>query len=105
VGHGQRIIVCDQPEQGCGDAGAGRLERLARRGRVSIGSVVPLIFPDGSTSSLAIQRSGDSDTGLFINANGFYFSKDGTEYARIVGNDNQFKGVVRIKPSASGKAT
>jgi hypothetical protein len=67
-------------------------------------SVVPLIFPDGSTSSLAIQRSGDSDTGLFIDANGFYFSKDGTEYARIVGNDNQFKGVVRIKSSGLGQS-
>lgn len=67
-------------------------------------SIVPLIFPDGSTSSLAVQRSGDTDTGLFLDASGFYFVKDGTEYARIVGNDNQFKGVVRIKSSGIGQS-
>ena len=67
-------------------------------------SIVPIILPDGSTSSLAIQRAGDSDTGLFIDADGWYFVKDGVEYGRIKANDNQLKGVLRIKSSGLGQS-
>ena len=67
-------------------------------------SLVPIILPDGSTSSLAIQRQGDSDTGVYIDANGWYFVKDGSEYARIKANDNWLKGVLRITTSGLGQS-
>lgn len=61
-----------------------------------------LTLADGSTSSLGIQRSGDIDTGAYLNSSGFYFVKDGVEHARLVPNDNQIKGVLRFGSSGIG---
>lgn len=61
-----------------------------------------LTLADGSTSSLGIQRLGDTDTGAYLTASGFFFAKDGTEYARLSPNDNQIKGVLRFSSSGIG---
>lgn len=61
-----------------------------------------LTLADGSTSSLGIQRLGDTDTGAYLTASGFFFAKDGAEYARLSPNDNQIKGVLRFSSSGTG---
>lgn len=61
-----------------------------------------LTLNDGSLGALTIQRYGDTDTGAYTTANGWFFAKDGAEYARLSSNDNRLKGTLEITTAGAG---